>query len=264
MPATPCTAGRVGRGVAVQEPYVIHQVGGIGGSSVPKCQRETSDQEIKMQGPWEGNNPLLFWALFLDFGCECSSTSVYWILMVTNYIEIVVFIITKESPVLYKLVCTSQTIIPPHPDDAQRGLGSSEQHHTIRAGGHPNWWVAPGQEDKDKAHFECKNPFGQCSSVHSSFCGDSCGVLHGGKCQVPPFYLSSRPWDLDHRLLPLISWFGAASHRDGLVPMNCTLVASGWNKIMIVIINVIIIIAHCFYSSSLLSLVWTSFSCHLF
>jgi len=31
----------------VQEPGGLHRVGGVGGSSAPKCQRETSSQQIE-------------------------------------------------------------------------------------------------------------------------------------------------------------------------------------------------------------------------
>lgn len=49
---------------------------------------------------------------------------------------------------------------------------------------------------------------------------------------------------MDYGLLSLMSWFGA----DGLVPMN--LVASGWNEMMIVLINVTVFLQPGFFSCS--------------
>lgn len=54
--------------------------------------------------------------------------------MLTNYLEIAVFAIAGESPVLYKLARPSRAIVPPR-DDAQRGLGGSQQHRSVGAGG---------------------------------------------------------------------------------------------------------------------------------
>lgn len=159
---------------------------------------------------------------FLALGCECSAASVSWPL---------------GNPLHWGSSFGDRRGVPSalqarpdmtsHRSPPAARSGVSQQHRSVRAGGH-----------EGKARFGCKNPFGHRSAVRGRFCEDGCGVLHDGKCRVPPFYLSSGPWDWDRGLLPLTSWFGA----DGLVPMDCTLVPPGWNKI--VIINVIITIAH--------------------
>lgn len=142
------------------------------------------------------------------------------------------FVITEEPPVHPKLPCTPWTVLP-----RRRRLPSWQPQ---------GWGSRPGRGTGTKASLRAKSHLGRAlqlpDRVKTIFVGSFLMANTAPLLPIQGLQGPSRPsgpCDMGRGWLSLTGWCGA----DGLAPINCTLVASGWNKIIVVVINVIIIIA---------------------